>query len=66
MVTEWIFTGNNTGPLVPPIFEERVEPTGKTIRLRGVPVYDIAKGSITRETVYIDLGTLIVELGVEV
>ena len=66
VVTEWIFTGTNTGPLDPPIFEERVEPTGKTIRLRGVSVYDITKGSITRETVYIDLVTLMVELGVDV
>ncbi len=46
VVTQWIFTGTNTGPLDPPIFEERVEPTGRTVRLRGVSVYDIINGRV--------------------
>lgn len=64
IVTQWTFTGTNTGP-VPPIIESQREPTGKTIRFRGISVYDIAAGLIQRETTYIDLGTLLVELGVE-
>ena len=65
VVTQWIFTGTNTGPLEPPIFEKRVEPTGKTVRLRGVSVYDVINGSILREAIYVDLVTLMVELGVD-
>ena len=63
VVTQWVFTGTNTGPM-PPIIEPQPEPTGKTIRFRGISVYDIADGLIQRETTYIDLGTLLVELGV--
>ena len=66
VVTQWIFTGTNTGPLEPPIFEERVEPTGRTVSLRGVSVYDVINGRIHRETLYVDLVTLMVELGVDV
>ncbi len=65
VVTEWIFTGTNTGPLEPPIFEKRVEPTGRTVRLRGVSVYDVIDGRILREAIYVDLVTLMVELGVD-
>jgi len=64
VVTEWVFTGTNTGPLDPPVFENRREPSGRTIRFRGVSVYDVSDGLIQRETTYIDLATLIVELGV--
>ena len=65
VVTQWIFTGTNTGPLEPPIFEKQAEPTGKTVRLRGVSVYDVIDGRILRESIYVDLVTLMVELGVE-
>ncbi len=65
VVTQWNFTGTNTGPLDPPIFEKRVEPTGRTVRLRGVSVYDVINGRILRETLYLDLVTLMVELGVD-
>jgi len=64
VVTQWVFTGTNTGPM-PPIIETQLEPTGKTIRFRGISVYDIADRLIQRETTYIDLGTILVELGVE-
>jgi steroid delta-isomerase-like uncharacterized protein len=63
VVTQWVFTGTNTGP-VPPIIESQLEPTGRTICFRGISVYDIADGLIQRETTYIDLGTLLVELGI--
>ncbi len=64
VVTQWTFTGANTGPLEPPAFGEQVEPTGKTIQLRGVSIYDVSDGLIQRETTYIDLATLMVELGI--
>jgi hypothetical protein len=65
VVTQWTFTGSHAGPLGPPILEKTVEPTGRTIRFRGVSIYDIGSGLIQRETVYLDFATLLVELGVE-
>jgi steroid delta-isomerase-like uncharacterized protein len=66
VVTEWVFTGTHTGPLGPPVFEEQLDPTGRTIRFRGVTVYDVGGGLIQRETTYMDLATLLVELGARV
>jgi steroid delta-isomerase-like uncharacterized protein len=64
VVTQWIFTGTHTHPLGTPVFDPPQEPTGKTIRIRGVSVFDIGAGLIQKETMYIDLATLWVELGV--
>ena len=64
VVTQWIFTGTQAGSLGTPVFDNPVEPTGKTIRLRGISVYDIKAGLIQKETMYIDFATLLVELGV--
>ena len=66
VVTQWVFTGTQTGSLGAPVFPKPVKPTGKTIRLRGISVYDIQAGLIQKETMYIDLATLWVELGVSV
>jgi steroid delta-isomerase-like uncharacterized protein len=66
VVTEWVFTGTHTGPLDPPVFEKRLDPTGRTIQFRGVTIYDVSEGLIQRETIYMDLATLIVELGITV
>lgn len=66
VVTEWVFTGTHSGPLGPPIFEEQLPPTGRTIQFRGVTVYDVSEGLIVRETIYMDLATLFVELGARV
>ncbi|WP_420645386.1 ester cyclase [Candidatus Leptofilum sp.] len=66
VVTEWVFTGTHTGPLGPPVFEERLDPTGRTIQFRGVTIYDVRGGLIQRETIYMDLATLLVELGARV
>ncbi len=66
IVTQWIFTGTHSRPLNPPIFEPGLTPTGRTIRFRGVSIYDISQGFIQRETTYMDLATLMVELGVDV
>ena len=63
VVTEWVFTGTHTGRLGPPVFEEHLEPTGRTIQFRGATIYDVTGGLIQRETVYMDLATLLVELG---
>jgi len=66
VVTQWVFTGTQSGALGAPIFPTPVEATGKTIRLRGISVYDIQAGLIKKESMYIDLATLWVELGVNV
>lgn len=65
VVTQWTFTGINSGPLDASILESPVEPTGRTIQLRGASFYDVSEGLIQRETAYMDLATLMVELGVE-
>ena len=64
VVSQWVFTGTNSGPLTAPVFGRDMEATGKTIRLRGVSVFDLHEGLIQRETLYLDLATLFVELGV--
>ena len=66
VVTEWVFTGTHTGPLGPPVFQETLDPTGRTIQFRGVTIYDVHGGLIQRETIYMDLATLLVELGASV
>lgn len=63
VVTEWVFIGTHTGSLGPPVFEKTLDPTGRTIQLRGATVYDVSEGLIQKETIYMDLATLIVELG---
>jgi len=65
VVMQWVFTGTHNEPLGPPIFEPPVPPSGRTIMFRGVSIYDIQGGLINRETTYMDLATLMVELGVE-
>ena len=64
VVVQWVFTGTNTGPLMPPAFREPREPTGRIIQIRGVSIYDVREGLIGCETTYIDLATLMVELGI--
>ena len=66
VVTQWIFTGTHTEQLGPPIFDPPVAPTSRTVMFRGVSIYDIEEGLIQRETSYMDLATIMVELGVEV
>jgi len=65
VVMQWVFTGTHSQPLGPPIFEPPVPPSGRTIMIRGVSIYDINENLIKRETTYMDLATLMVELGVE-
>ncbi len=65
VVLQWTLTGTHSGPLEPAAFGRHVEPSGRTICLRGVSIFDISEGLIQRETLYIDYATLWVELGVE-
>jgi steroid delta-isomerase-like uncharacterized protein len=65
IVVQWTFTGTHSQVLGPPIFNPPVEATGRTVQLRGVSIYDVHNGAIDRETTYLDLATLMVELGVE-
>lgn len=65
VVTQWVFSGTHEAAIDAPIFDPPLEATGKTISIRGVSFYDIKDGLIERETLYIDLATLIVELGAE-
>ena len=65
IVMQWTFTGRNSGPLPALPGDEGGRALGKTIRLRGVSVYDVSDGCIRRESAYIDMATLMVELGVE-
>jgi steroid delta-isomerase-like uncharacterized protein len=64
VVSQWVFTGTHDGVLGAPVFDPPQQPSEKTIRIRGVSVYDIHDGQIQKETMYIDLATLWVELGV--
>jgi steroid delta-isomerase-like uncharacterized protein len=65
VVMQWVFTGTHSQILGPPIFEPPVPPSGRTIMFRGVSIYDVGEGLIKRETTYMDLATIMVELGVD-
>ena len=65
VVVQWVFTGTHAGILGRPIFDPPLSATGKTIQLRGISVFDFQDQLIQRETMYIDLATLWVELGVK-
>ena len=65
VVVQWIFTGSHSQRIDPPIFSQSLPPRGRTIRIRGISVFDVAGGLIRKETAYIDLATLYVELGME-
>lgn len=65
VVTQWTFTGTHSNRLDPPVFDPPLEATGKTVQLRGVTFYEVSDGLIQKETLYVDLATLMVELGVE-
>ena len=64
VVTQWTFTGTHTHLLGSPVFNPPLVASGRTVRFRGVSVYDIKNGLIIKETTYMDLATLMVELGV--
>jgi len=63
VVSEWIFTGKHAGPL-DKIFGFAVPPSDRVVRFRGTSVYELNNDRLTRETMYMDLATLMVELGI--
>jgi len=65
VVTQWIFTGTHDNELGLPMFTVPLAPTGITIMIRGVSIYDIGDGLIQRETAYFDLATTLAELGIQ-
>lgn len=65
VVTERTFVGTHAGPLGPPVLPRPVEPTGRTIRFRGLSIYEVQAGLIQKEKSYLDFATFVVELGVE-
>ena len=65
VVTQWVFTGTHSEPLGEPIFQQTIPPSGRTVMFRGVSIYEIDAGLIQYETIYMDLATVMVELGVE-
>ena len=64
VVTQWVFTAVNDGPITPPIAERPLQPTGKPIRFRGVSIFNLVDGLIQFESMYIDFATFWAELGV--
>ncbi|HAL47478.1 MAG: hypothetical protein FI707_15445 [SAR202 cluster bacterium] len=64
VATQWTFTATNSRPVSPPIVPIDMEATGRTVKIRGATFYDVNDGLIERETMYTDLSTLFVELGV--
>jgi predicted ester cyclase len=69
VVVQWVFTGTHTKELGRPIFDIPQKPSGRTVCFRGVTIYDVDMaqgegGLVSRETIYLDLATIMVELGV--
>ena len=65
VITEWILTGIHIGQLGPPMSEKTISPSGERISYRGVSIYEVNNQQIQKETLYMDLATIWVELGVE-
>ncbi len=65
VVMQWVFRGTFAGILGPPISAQPIAPTGKTIQFRAVSIFDITNSLIQRETIYMDLATWFVEVGLE-
>jgi len=63
VVVEWIFVGKQDGPL-DGLFRYSVPVSGKVVRFRGASFFECRNGEITYLTLYMDLATLMVELGV--
>ncbi|MDH3715328.1 MAG: ester cyclase [Gammaproteobacteria bacterium] len=62
-VCEWIYCGEQDGPL-DNIFGFNVPGCGRVVRFRGTSICEFRDGRITRETMYMDLATLMIELGI--
>ena len=64
VVIQWTYTGTHENPLKEPLSNPPLAPTGKTILIRSVSFYDIQDNLIQKDTTYLDLATVFVELGV--
>jgi predicted ester cyclase len=66
VVQEWCFSGRLTGQLEVGPVAGTFPPNGRSVRLRGVTIYEVQGANITRETVYLDNTNCAVELGLAV
>ncbi len=67
VVVEWTFVGKNGGEtdlFLPAGLAANVG-TGRTVTVRGVSVFNVAGGAITREVVYLDFATFVAGIGVK-
>ena len=64
IVVQWTFSGTHKQTLGEPIMTPDLPATNRIVCFRGVSIYDINGGLITRETTYLDLATIMVEMGV--
>ncbi len=60
-MVEWVLFGTNQGPL-----KVGIEPTGRTLRLRGVEVLEASAGGLTRVTRYFDQKAMVEQIGLQV
>lgn len=63
VVVEWTFIGKQDGPL-DGLFRFSVLVSNKVARLRGASFFECKDGQIVYLTLYMDLATLMVELGI--
>jgi steroid delta-isomerase-like uncharacterized protein len=63
VIVEWIFVGKQDGPLEG-LFRFPVQISNKAVRFRGASFFECKDGEIAYLTLYMDLATLMVELGV--
>jgi steroid delta-isomerase-like uncharacterized protein len=63
VVVEWTFVGKQDGSLEG-LFRMPVPVSNKVVRFRGASFFECRDGKIAQLTLYMDLATLMVELGV--
>lgn len=62
-VVEWTFMGKQDGPL-DGLFRFPVPVSNKVVRFRGASFFECKDGKISYLTLYMDLATIMVELGI--
>jgi ketosteroid isomerase-like protein len=60
-INEWTASGAHEGPLDGP--EGTIEPTGKTVTIRGADAITVRDGKITSQRVYYDQLAFMIQLG---
>jgi steroid delta-isomerase-like uncharacterized protein len=61
VVIEYDFVGTHSGPLATPTGP--VPPTGKSVNLPGIEVYEVQNGKVTSLRTYFDAATMMRQLG---